>query len=102
MKLIEKLSDMIEEELCDAEKYIKCAMNYKEDHPVLASTFARLSNEEMGHVNLLHDQVEILINEYRKEHGEPPEKMAAVYEYLHNKQIRKATEIKAMQAIYRS
>ena len=102
MKLIEKLSDMIEEELCDAEKYIKCAMNYKEDRTQLAATFFRISNEEMGHANLLHDQVEALITEYRKEHGDPPEKMLAVYEYLHNKQIEKATEIKSMQAIYRS
>lgn len=102
MKLIEKLSEMIEDELEDAEKYIKCAMNYKESHPTLATTFFRISNEEIGHANLLHDQVTAIITEYRKEHGDPPEKMFAVYEYLHNKQIAKANEIKIMQSVYRS
>ena len=75
MQIISKLSDMIEEELNDAEKYIQCAMKYKEERPNLASTFSRLSQDEMTHVGLLHDQVVMLITEYRKEHGDPPEKM---------------------------
>ena len=37
----------------------------------------------------------------RKERGDPPEKMLAVYEYLHSKQIVKATEIKAMRAMHK-
>lgn len=75
MQLIANLSDMIEEELEDAEKYIKCAMKHKDDHPALAVTFAKISAEEMGHVALLHDQVVAIIAEYRKEHGDPPERM---------------------------
>lgn len=102
MQLISKLSDMIEEELNDAEKYIKCAMNHKEDHPALAAAFAKLSNEEMGHVNILHEQVNILITDYRKENGPPSEKMLVLYNYIHQKHIEKANEIKIMQALFRS
>lgn len=101
MQLIEKLSDMIEEELGDAEKYIRCAMKQKEQHQALAQTFARLSNEEMGHVNLLHEQVVSLINEYRKEHGDPPEKMQGIYDYLHRKHMEHANEIKVLQALFK-
>lgn len=101
MQLISKLSDMIEEELNDAEKYIRCAMNHKEDHPNLAQAFARLSSEEMTHVSILHDQVAALITEYRKEHGDPPEKMQGIYDYLHKKHIEHANEIKVMQAIFK-
>lgn len=101
MKLIAKLSDMIEEELCDAEKYIKCAMNHKEDYPQLAATFYKLSQDEMTHMNLLHEQVVSLIDAYRKEHGDPPEKMQWVYDYLHKKQTDKANEVKIMQALYK-
>ena len=101
MQIISKLSDMIEEELNDAEKYIRCALNYKDEKPALASTFAKISGEEMGHVALLHEQVALLITEYRKEHGAPPEKMMGIYEYLHKKHIDKANEIKVMQGVFK-
>lgn len=101
MQIISKLSDMIEEELNDAEKYIKCALNHKEDNPQLAMTFYKLSTEEMNHVNYLHEQVTDLISSYRKEHGEPPEKMSWVYNYLHEKHIEHANKIKILQASYK-
>ena len=101
MQLISKLSDMIEEELCDAEKYIRCALDKKMEYPDLAETFHRLSIDEMTHVNLLHNQVESLITAYRKEHGDPPEKMQGIYDYLHKKHINKANEIKIMQAFFK-
>ena len=102
MQLIAKLSDMIEEELDDAEKYIRCAMDHKADNPKLADTFHKLSTEEIVHANLLHDQVVSLITEYRKEHGDPPEKMLGIYEYLHKKHMDHANEIKVLQALYKS
>lgn len=101
MQLIEKLSDQIEDELCDAEKYIDCAIKLKDEYPSLASTYARISNEEIGHVNLLHEQVIALINEYRQKNGNPPEKMQGIYDYLHKKHIQKANEIKIKQALYK-
>lgn len=100
MQLISKLSDMIEEELNDAEKYIRCATDKKADRPALAAAFHSLSVEEMKHVNILHDQVTALIAEYRKEHGDPPERMQGIYDYLHKKQTEKANEIKVMQLLY--
>lgn len=103
MQLIAKLSDMIEEELNDAEKYAKCALNYKDEGmTALSATFNKLSLEEMGHVNALHEQVTNLITEYRKEHGDPPEKMQGIYEYLHKKHIDHANKIKILQGLYKS
>ena len=77
MKIIEKLSGMIEEEIHDAEKYARCALQYKDDKEMhdVAEMFYKLSNEEMGHMNMLHSQVVSLIEAYRKEKGEPPEAM---------------------------
>lgn len=101
MEIIKKLSEMIEDELEGAENYIKCAIKHKESNPSLSKTFYEISTEEMRHVNLLHEQVAHLITQYRKEHGEPPAVMLAVYDYMHEKHIDHAAKIKAMQTQYR-
>ena len=102
MQLIAKLSDMIEEELNDAEKYARCALNYKEENmSALAATFNKLSLEEMGHVTALHDQVTAAIAEYRKEHVDPPERMQGIYDYLHKKHVQHANEIRILQGLFK-
>lgn len=102
MKIIKCLSELIEEELEDAEKYINLAMKWKTDEPDTADLFYELSTEEMGHMEKLHQEVTELIEEYRKEHGEPPKEMMVLYEYLHEKHIGKATEIRIKQGIYKA
>ena len=101
MKIIKKLSEYIEEELHGAKKYAKCALKHKDKDPELAKTFHSMSLQEMEHVNELHKQVVAAIDKYRKESGEPPAPMMAVYNYLHEKHIDEAAEIKAMQAMFK-
>ena len=101
MKIIEKLSDMISEELGDAEKYISEALQYKSTDKHLSDVFYSLSAQEMDHSNILHGEVTRLIDEYKSKNGAPPESMLAVYNYLHKKQMDHASRIKAMQQMYR-
>lgn len=101
MKIIKELSEMIEEELDGAEQYAKMAVALREEHPSLAKAFYEISTEEMRHVDMLHTEVTHLIEAHRKEHGEPPAPMMAVYEFLHGRHIEKANSVRMYQAHYR-
>lgn len=96
MKIIKKISEQIDEELKDAQKYIRCAYSYKDDYPGLAETYYKLSVEEMGHVAMLHDVVAKIIDEFA-ETNPIPEGMQAIYNYLHEQHIKTARKIKVKQ-----
>lgn len=100
MKLIKRLSDMIEDELEGAHTYAKAALELKDTKPELARALYNISAQEMEHMNILHQQVVDLINDYRKTSGDPPAAMQAVYDYIHEKHIDKAAEIKALQTLF--
>ena len=100
MKIIKCLNEFIDEELHDSEKYIRKALEIYEEYPEVAEVLNILSSEEMKHMQMLHNQVVKIIQQYRKEHGEPPADMQAVYNFLHEKYIEHTKEIKLLQQMY--
>lgn len=102
MKIIKKIAEYIEEELEGAENYAKAALLHKDDNPQLAKVFYDISVQEMHHVDMLHDEVVKIIDKHRREKGDPPSVMLAVWEYAHERHIEEAKEIKLLQSEYRT
>ena len=101
MKLIKELEELIEDEICDVKKYAKMAIELKHDHPGLANTLYTISTQEDTHQSMLHSEVVKIIQEHRKNHGEPPAAMMAIYEYVHKKHIDKLAEARRYQEMYK-
>ena len=102
MKIIKCLSERIEEELDDAEEYIDLAIRWKAEDQRAADLFSELSTEEMGHVDRLHRLVADKIAKHRAERGEPPAEMMAVYNYLHERHMDHAAEIRIKQNLFKA
>lgn len=61
----------------------------------------RYSNDEARRLMMLHNEVASMIETYRRENGEPPENMLAVYDYLHERAIEKAEKVKRYLSMYK-
>ena len=101
MKIIKQLEEKIEYEVQDAHEYAMLALEYKESCPETAELFYKLSCEEMTHMEILHRDVVRHIDRYRQKHGEAPEAMKAVYDYLHKRQIEASARVSNLQAQYK-
>lgn len=101
MKIIEKITEFIDDEICGVKDYAKMAIDLKDEYPAISETFYDLSKEEAKHMNVLHEIVVKIIEKYRQDNGEPPADMLAVYQYLHKKHIEKYEEAKRYQDMYK-
>lgn len=101
MKIIKTLEERIEEEIQDIKTYAKLAAEIKDEHPALSHVLYTISTQEDNHQAMLHEQVVKLIEQYRRDHGDPPAAMMAVYDILHKRTIEKLAEARRYQDIYK-
>ena len=101
MKIIEKISGMIEDEIDGMKCYARTALEMRDEYPEIAEHMYKRSLEEKAHADGLHKDVVKIIEAYRTEKGDPPADMMAVYDYLHKEHIDKALEVKTLQTMYK-
>ena len=97
---IEKDCKNIREEIQDAKKYAMLALEYKEKNPESAALYNILAQQELNHMEMLHNNVVRLINNYRAEHGDPPAPMQSWYDLKHKEQIEDTLEVKVLMSMY--
>ena len=94
MKILGTMADMIDGELKQAECYVNEALDNQEEYPDVSNDYISLAQGNLDRVNALHNRSTKLIEAERKEHGDPPESMLKVYEYLHRKHIERAADVR--------
>lgn len=102
MKIIKELICQIHDEIKGAKEYIEDALKYRDEDRSLADMYNNLSMQESSHIDMLHNSVVKIIDNYRKEQGEVPEALEAVYNWEHEKLINEVKEIKLLQSMYKS
>ena len=83
-----------------AEDTVKKAIMYKTEYPIASRAFYAKSVALMETIKATHDAVVALIEGYKKEKGEPPAPMMAIYDYMHERHINKTAAIKSLQDMY--
>ena len=99
MRIIKELSKQIKEELHDAEKYAKMALEHKMDHPDLAEAYHRLAKEEIGHATLLHEKVVAMIRKASTEKEVPPV-MRELWAWQHDEIVEEEAEVRRLVEMY--
>jgi len=96
MKDIAALVRQIDEEVCDAEKYAKCAAKLKDTDTIRSQIYTRLANEELGHADTLHGAAVKMIKDYQAKGHDAPDAMQAVWDWEHDKYIDHVARIKLL------
>lgn len=101
MKIIRDLEEAISDEISDIRKYARWAADLKADHPNLAQVLYNISTQEDAHQAALHNEVVKLIEEHRRNHGDPPPVMKALYDHMHQKHIDDLANARMYQDVYK-
>lgn len=100
MEIIKKLEKFMDKKIKMADCEIDFALVHKDTEPEIAKLFYELSCSELQDFADMHGHIVTIINAYRRDRGEPPKEMMAVYEYQHEIDIDDMASVKAKQAMY--
>lgn len=101
MLVIKHLSKQIKNLICQAEEYARCALDYKETDKMLADAYFAKASARIKDIDDFHEQVTRIITNYRKEKGDPPAAMQALYDYIHEEEIENVREVRVLMEMYK-
>ena len=101
MDKIKDLFELIDDELQDAMKYAKLAMEHKDTDHAMAELFYSLSLEEIKHKQSLHNCAVKEMNACIEKHPEKEDIVKEVFDALNERTIDWENSIRVYQAMYR-
>ena len=100
MIIIRNICHDIKEKIHDSDKDIRKAIELKYEYPILANDYYEFSVERMQEALDLHSKVVKIIEEYRKQEGEPNETMRKLWECEQKIIIEQSEDVKILQEHY--
>lgn len=98
---MDKLMDLVCDEIRDAKRYAKLALEYRDTDKDLADLYYRLSGEELDHANRLHVQVVRLLDTQQRIGTNGVDVNKAIYEHLRKRNVENISEVGVLQALYK-
>ena len=96
MRLIKDITEDMMEEIHDAKHRIERAMEFKLLYPDIARRESEIAEQELVHAEKDHKSVTELIEEYKRNKGEPPEYMLEFWRKKHKCYMEKYAYVKYM------
>lgn len=100
MKLIKDITDDMMGEIHDAKHRAERAMEFKPLYPDIAQREIDIAAQELTHAEKDHKSVMELIEEYKKNKGEPPEYMMEYWNEKHEDFMEKYARVKCMIELF--
>ena len=101
MKILTKMIDKADDTLEEIEWYAEKAMHYKTDHKDVADVYNKIADMHITIYDMLHKEMVNLIDEYKKSGNNPPPEMLVIWDYEHEKLIKRFTEAKLIVEEYK-
>lgn len=93
------LQDMIDRADCTMEEiewYAEKAHTLKQDHKAVADAYIKIAEMHITIYDMLHTQMVVLIDEYKRSGHTVPAGMQEIWDYEHEKLVKHYAELKYM------
>lgn len=97
---IEKIADMISEEICDIKKYTECASMMKEEYPDIAEVMYTIGTQEEKHMEMLEDLMDKIVAKQKDTTGGVTPEMNVLISYIKKCDSREYEKAKMLQKQY--
>ena len=101
MKVLKDLIQKADDTLDEIEWYAEKAHHLKMDHRAIADTYIKIAEMHISIYGMLHERMTAVIEEHRRQSGEPPKTMLAIWEYEHEKLVKEFAEAKYLIEEYK-
>ena len=101
MKELKEVIRDIGEILDSAEMYAKEAVKHKTQYPSLAGVYCRIAQDDLSHVDMLHKQAVVMIEEKKRDGHEVPASMQAIWDWEHEKMMDETADVKRLLEMYK-
>ena len=100
MREIKELARNMKEELCDAEKYAKQALEHKATDKRLGDMYLALAKAEIGHAVMEHEQAVRIIKEQKDSGKSIPAGMMELWNWEHEQLMEQEKGAKILIDMY--